>query len=271
METYLNMLSEDKFYDLVKTYKFIANKSLGQNFLINPSTCKNIVTKLDIDSEDNILEIGGGLGSLTYFLSQQKGDKTIIDIDEKMLGFLQENFKNIGDLRIKYQNILKYDLTRFTKIIGNLPYYITSSIIEHVLLNAVNAKKIVLMCQKEVYPKLLPSSKSPLSIFLNYVCKISSPYNVSRNNFVPVPHVDSVVFELVPNENIKDLSNKDLFKLISAMFIYRRKTILNSLAAYIGNKEKALVYLQKSNINEMLRPEQIDINGYKTLLKILKS
>lgn len=265
------MLSEDKFYELVKTYKFIANKSLGQNFLINPIACQNIVSKLEIEKDDNILEIGGGLGSLTYFLAQEKGKKTIIDIDEKMLGFLRENFKNIDDLQIKYQNILKCELSGFTKIIGNLPYYITSSIIECILLNGVNAKKIVLMCQKEVYPKLLSSTKSPLSIFLNYVCKISSPYNVTRNNFVPVPHVDSVVFELIPNKNIKESTNKDLFKLMSAMFIYRRKTILNCLTAYVGSKEKALEYLKKSNINEMLRPEQIDIEGYKTLLKVLKS
>lgn len=265
------MLSETKYYELIKSYKFIANKSLGQNFLIDSNTCKNIVLKLDCGDSDNILEIGGGLGSLTYFLAASDGKKTIIDIDEKMLGFLRENYQNVKDLTINYQNVLKCDLSSYTKIIGNLPYYITSSIIEYILLRAVNAKKIVLMCQKEVYPKLLKSNISPLSIFLNYVANISAPMNVSRNNFVPIPHVDSTVFELTPNENIKNSENAELYKFICAMFLHRRKTILNCLTSHIGNKEKSLDILKKAKINDMFRPEQLNIEEYKTLFRVLKS
>jgi len=265
------MLNEANFYSLVKQYKFIANKSLGQNFLIEPRICENIIQKLEISDCDNSLEIGGGLGSLTYFLSQQKGKKTIIDIDENMLRFLRDNFENISDLQVKYQNILKLDLSIFTKIVGNLPYYITSSIIEHILLSATNVNKVVLMCQKEVFPKLLPSNISPLSILLNYVGKISGSMNVSRNSFTPIPHVDSVVFEFIPNENIKNQENKELYKLICAMFLHRRKTILNCLTAHLRNKEDALEALNSAGINVMLRPEQINIEQYKTLFKVLKS
>jgi len=265
------MLSTDKYFELVKSYKLIANKSLGQNFLIDTKAAEEIVSKLEINESDSILEIGAGLGSLSYFLAKQQGHKVLIDIDEKMLGFLQENYGNEPDFEVKRQNILKADLQGFSKIIGNLPYYITSGIIEYLLLHATDAKIMVLMCQKEVYPKLLSTNKSPLSIILNYVCEISSPMNVGRNSFTPVPHVDSVVFTLKTNSNIQNEENKELYKLMTRLFLHRRKTILNCMSAIGKSKEESKEILRKAAISEMLRPEQLSIENYKTLLKVLKS
>ena len=264
------MKSKEKYFEEIKTYKILANKLLGQNFLINPIFAENIVEKLDIFDKDNVLEIGAGLGSLSYFLVQKKAHTTLIDIDERMLSFLNNNYGEEKNVIIKRMNVLKEDLSTYNKIIGNLPYYITSSIIEHILLNATSAEKIVLMTQKEVYPKLLKNFKSPLSLLLNYVCDISSPINVSRNNFSPVPHVDSVVFILTPNSNIKLSENKELYKLISQLFLYRRKTILNCLTSLVKNKETAMRIIQNLGVDINLRPEQLDINFYISLLKQLK-
>ena len=265
------MLDKAKYFDEVKSYKFIANKSLGQNFLVDSTIAEKIVKKLNLEEDDTTLEIGAGLGSLSYFLVQEKGTKTLIDVDEKMLAFLQEKFKNIEDLLVKRENILKSDLSGYSKIIGNLPYYITSGIIEHIVLNATNAKKIVLMCQKEVYPKLTKLNISPLSIMLNYVSEISSPMNVSRNSFAPVPHVDSVVFELTPNENIKNITNKDVYKLMSRLFLHRRKNILNCLSNVCESREEAKNVLDKCGLNENLRPEQLNIADFQKLFEVLKS
>lgn len=265
------MLDKTKYFEEVKSYKFIANKSLGQNFLVDANIAEKIVKKLDICEGDTVLEIGAGLGSLSYFLSQEKGYKTLIDVDEKMLQFLQEKFKNMQDLQVKRENVLKSNLSQYSKIIGNLPYYITSGIIEHIVLNGTNAKKVVLMCQKEVYPKLTKANVSPLSIMLNYVSEISNPMNVSRNSFAPVPHVDSVVFELVPNENIKNESNKDVYKLMCQLFLHRRKNILNCLSNVAGSREKAKEILEKCRLNENLRPEQLKINDFQNLYEVLKS
>lgn len=265
------MLDKTKYFDEVKSYKLIANKSLGQNFLINSTIAEKIVEKLEVSDSDNVLEIGAGLGSLSYFLAQKSGKKTLIDIDEKMLWFLQEKYKNVPDLLVKRQNILKADLTEFTKIIGNLPYYITSGIIEHILLNAINAKKVVLMCQKEVYPKLTKANISPLSIMLNYVSSISSPMNVSRNAFAPVPHVDSVVFELNINENIKNQSNKGVYKLMCKLFLHRRKNILNCLSTVCKTKEEGKTVLNRCGLNENLRPEQLRIEDFQKLFEVLQS
>ena len=247
----------------------IANKSLGQNFLINATTAEKIVSLLEINEKDRVLEIGAGLGSLSVFLAKTPGFSELIDVDERMLMFLEEQFKGVKNIEIKRRNILKYDLKGFTKIVGNLPYYITSGIIEKLLLDAKDAKKMVLMTQKEVYPKLLAANKSPLSLFLNYVCDISSPIEVGRNNFAPVPHVDSVVFVLTPNKNIKNEENEKLFKTMKQLFLLRRKNILNNLTNLVKNKEKAREILEKMRIDTNKRPEELPIEFYINLLKMI--
>ena len=263
------MLSEKEYFETIKSYKLLANKSLGQNFLINPDASQSIVNLLDIDSNDNVLEIGAGLGSLSYFLCQKNSKIKLIDIDERMLMFLNEHFGSNKNVIIRRQNILKDDLSSFSKIVGNLPYYITSGIIEKILLDGINAKKIVLMTQKEVYPKLLSSYKSPLSLFLNYVADISASKEINRNNFSPIPHVDSCVFVLTPNGNIKNPENKKLLKLIQQLFLLKRKNILNNLTNVIHDKERAKVLLDDLKVDYNKRPEELEISFYINLLKLL--
>lgn len=262
-------MNEKEYFEKIKSYKLIANKSFGQNFLINVQTAEKIVSLLEVNEKDKVLEIGAGLGSLSYFLAKTSGNCELIDIDERMLMFLEENFKDAKNITVKRQNILKYDLSGFTKIIGNLPYYITSSIIEKLLLDGKDATKFVVMTQKEVYPKLLKTNKSPLSLFLNYVAEISLPIEVGKNNFAPIPHVDSVVFEIVPNNNIRNKDNEKLFKLMKQLFLLRRKNILNNLSNVTKNKEKAREILNKMNIDINKRPEELPIEFYINLLKLL--
>ena len=262
-------MNEKDYFEKIKSYKLIANKSLGQNFLINPQVAAKIVSLLNIKEEDSILEIGAGLGSLSYFLAKSPAKSQLIDVDERMLMFLDEEFKDAKNIEVKRQNILKHELNGFNKIIGNLPYYITSGIIEKLMLDAKDAEAIVLMTQKEVYPKLLSSNKSPLSLFLNYVADVSSPIDVGRNNFAPVPHVDSVVFVLTPNRNIKNEENKRLFKVMKQLFLLRRKNILNNLSNFVKNKEKAREILEKMGIDSNKRPEELPIEFYINLLKML--
>ena len=262
-------MNEKEYFEKIKSYKLIANKSLGQNFLINSQVAEKIVSLLEIKEKDKVLEIGAGLGSLSYFLEKSPGFSELIDVDERMLMFLNEQFKDSKNIEVKRQNILKYDLSNFNKIIGNLPYYITSGIIEKLLLDAKNAEVMVLMTQKEVYPKLLKTNKSPLSLFLNYLADISSPIDVGRNNFAPVPHVDSVVFVIRPNENIKNKDNEKLFKVMKQLFLLRRKNILNNLTNLVKNKEKAREILKKMQIDTNKRPEELPIEFYIDLLKLI--
>ena len=262
-------MNDKEYFENIKSYKLIANKSLGQNFLINPDIAKQIVRMLKIQAGDKVLEIGAGLGSLSYFLAKSPGKSDLIDIDERMLAFLNDQFKDFDNVEVKRQNILKCNLEGYNKIIGNLPYYITSSIIEKLLLDGQNAELMVLMTQKEVFPKLLRAYKSPLSLFLNYVAEISYPIDVNRNNFAPIPHVDSVVFTLKPNENIKNPNNLRLYKTMKQLFLLRRKNILNNLANFVQNKEKAREILEKMGVNTNKRPEELPIEFYVNLLKML--
>lgn len=262
-------MNDKEYFEKVKSYKLIANKSLGQNFLINPQIAEKIVGLLNLKDNDRVLEIGAGLGSLSYFLSKSNSHSELIDIDERMLMFLEEQFKNNKNITIKRQNILKHELSGFNKIIGNLPYYITTSILEKLLLDGKNAETMVLMTQKEVYPKLLKTNKSPLSLFLNYVADISAPMEVGKNNFAPIPHVDSVVFVITPNKNIKSEENKKLFKTMKQLFLLRRKNILNNLTNLLKNKEKAREILGKMGIDTNKRPEELGIEFYIDLLKMI--
>ena len=125
------------------------------------------------------------------------------------------------------------------------------------------------MTQKEVYPKLLKSNTSPLSLFLNYVADISSPMEVGKNNFAPIPHVDSVVFIITPNENIKNESNARLFKTMKQLFLLRRKNILNNLTNLVKDKEKAREILEKMKIDTNKRLEELGIEFYIDLLKLI--
>ena len=263
-------MNQEQFYNEVKSYKLIANKSLGQNFLINPEVCQKIVNALDLKENDLCLEIGAGLGSLSYQLVEKPAKSTLIDIDERMLSFLNDHFSKCNNITIKRMNVLKEDLSQYTKIIGNLPYYITSGIIESILLGATNIECAVLMVQKEVLLKLNSNEVSPLSMLLKYVGRTENVINVSKVNFAPIPHVDSAVFKFVPNENIKNENNKVLYKLICKLFLLRRKTILNNLTSLIGNKDKSNELLSKLNTNPLLRPEQLNIEFYINLLNLLK-
>lgn len=265
-------MNKSEYFELVKSYKLLANKSLGQNFLIDSDKAESIVAKLDINEGDNVLEIGAGLGSLSYFLTKSKAHVTLIDVDDNMINFLSEHLENGTNIFIKRQNIFKEDILNYSKIVGNLPYYITSGIIEYILLNAKNVKLIVLMVQKEVYSRLIDKKEvTPLTLLMNHVASISSCVNVGRNSFAPIPHVDSAYFALTPNENIKNKDNISLYKLMSKIFLYRRKTVLNCLTSLIGNKEEAAKLLAECSTSLSARPEQLDIKFYLKLLNLLKS
>ena len=112
-------MNKETFFQDIKSYKFLANKSLGQNFLIESDIASNIVNTLSLENGDSVLEIGAGLGSLSYFLVNSTNNVTLIDVDENMINILKDKFKDTNVVRA---NILKYDISSFNKIIGNLPY-----------------------------------------------------------------------------------------------------------------------------------------------------
>lgn len=266
-------MTEDKYFENIKTYRLLAKKEVGQNFLIDAGKAKAIVDLLEAKEGERVLEIGCGAGSLTYFLSLSEAKVDAIDIDEAMVAKLQEDFKGVGNLEIKQGNAMDFDYGPYDKIIGNLPYYITSGIIEEVLLKAEKATLFVFMVQKEAYQRLsAPTGSkdySPLNILLSYLTNLKRCFVVGPSAFVPPPRVESLVFIAKKKNPVDQKEAKRLYKLCKGVFINRRKTIFNNLKNYLGDANKASDALVKAGINPQDRPENITPEGYLKLLKSL--
>ncbi len=263
----------NKYFSSIKELKFLAKKEVGQNFLIDPDIAKKIVSLLELNESDNVLEIGCGAGSLSYFLSFGPAKATLIDIDESMLCKLQTDFKENEYLNIQYGNAMKFDYSPYGKIVGNLPYYITSSIIEKTLIGAKNASKMVFMIQKEAADRIMApvntKDYSPLSVYLSLVAKSKRVFNVSRHCFVPEPHVDSSVILIEFNKKHDENSFK-AFKLSQSLFLKRRKTIYNNLKNLLHDELKAKETLEKASIDLNKRPEEIAPEQYLILTKLIE-
>lgn len=266
-------MDEAKYFEKVAEYKLLAKHEVGQNFLVDPVVAHRIVDLAEISESDKVLEIGSGAGSLSFFIEQQAKEADLIDIDEGLIAKVTDDFKESKNLNIQLGNAMKWDYEPYTKIISNLPYYITSAILERILLNAKALKKGVFMVQKEVIARLNApvgnDNYGPLTILIKYRTKYSKGFVVSRNSFVPAPHIESSVFVLdVINDNVEEAVK--LYSLCSAMFLHKRKTILNNLGSYLKDNEKAKTVLEKAKIPENKRPQELGLDMYLSLLSALE-
>ncbi len=270
----MKFASQQAFFDFIKTLRFIASKELGQNFLVNEYIAENIVAKAKIHKDDRVLEIGAGFGSLSYFISLGEGEITLLDVDPKVISFLNDQFGQKTNVKIVQESILKHDISQYHKIIGNLPYYITSDTIQYCLLNARQAKTMIFMIQKEVLPRLIArfgeDGYGPLALLLSFLGKTKRVFNVAKNNFVPAPKVDSVVVEIVLHENNDYETAEKLVKITNSLFHHRRKTVRNNLRIYLDDIEKADKVLSELGVDGSKRPEELNLDFYLTLIKQLK-
>ena len=163
-------INRSNILDIVNNSNAHPDKDYGQNFLVEPEVCKKIVNALDTQKDESVLEIGPGLGSLTHFLNEQTKNLTVVDIDERMIAFLKLIYK---DVNIVQNDIRKHAVSIYDKIIGNLPYNITSETIVYLLLNAIKAKKIVLMILQKLQLHLLHLQYYFKNFFLVLILLIS--------------------------------------------------------------------------------------------------
>lgn len=267
-------MNKNEFYANIKSMKHIAKKSIGQNFIFDSETCEKIADSLNSQLTSNVLEIGPGLGSLSLPLSNNTRKLTLVDIDPIMINNLKSLFSTNNDVTIIQQNILKTDISKFDYIIGNLPYYITTDIIEYILTHAYNAKRVVLMVQKEVYARLKADIKSeqynPISIYISHVAQIKQIMNVSRHVFAPEPHVDSLLFSIDFDLSKHTPESVDLYYFIKNIFLHRRKTIQNNLKSLGKSEEEIINALNSLNIPPNKRPEELTIDLFIKLQNVLK-
>ena len=264
------MKDRESFFEEVNSFKFLAKKEVGQNFLIDASAAERIVSLLDVQENDCVLEIGCGAGSLTFFLNEIKAHGEAIDIDEAMLEKCRKDFPD-SNMNIIQGNAMRWDYSKYTKIVGNLPYYITSGILEKVLLGASNCKKMAIMVQKEAADRLLSPVGSkdygPLNILLSLSGSLKREFKVPRSSFAPAPHVDSAVLSYIYKDNRDIELLGKVYSLASSLFLQRRKTIANNLKTVMKDQTKVTNILLAAKIDPSKRPEQLTPEEYLTLTK----
>lgn len=271
----MNLREETEF--ILKKYGLRANKKLGQNFLINEEIINQIIEKADVNKNDTIIEIGPGLGSLTAKLLENANKVIAIELDSNMSNILKERFCLYDNFELIEKDVLKVDLNEIVekydsvKVVANLPYYITTPIIMKLLEEKLKLKSITVMVQKEVGERFcaVPNSKEygAITISINYYTKPEIIIDVPKENFEPMPEVDSCVIKLdVRNVPPVELKNeKDFFNLIKAGFSQRRKTINNSLASMGISKEKIKNVLEKLGIDSKLRAENLTMEQFSDI------
>lgn len=258
-------MNEVTYFEGIRQLKLLAKKEVGQNFLVDSEIAERIVNLLD-NVEGPVLEIGSGAGSLTYHLVEKGFETTAIDIDPGLVSKLQNDFEKHPNIKVLQENVLKTDLSKYRQIIGNLPYYITSKILEKVLLNSKNCIKTVFMIQKEAYSRIVakPGSKDygPLGILMSIMGTPKKEFVVPPSAFVPAPHVESVVFSYSFDRIDENYDAESFYKFLNAIFATRRKTVLNNLKGIIKNGQQAESLLHKAGLSlderaENIRPEAL--------------
>ena len=254
---------------LLEKYQLQAAKKYGQNFLIDLNTIKKIVETTPVDKETCVIEVGPGIGALTEQLSYKAAHVRCYEIDTRLKDVLNESLGEFDNIEIIFQDFLTVDLKavveEFKKeykkvcIVANLPYYITTDILEHIISSGAPLTSIHAMVQKEVALKYTdPHFKSPLTLMIESVGDISLDMNVSKNVFSPAPRVDSAILSI----RIHKPYNPLLTPILNKAFTQKRKTIYNNLKEGFENP---LDVLEQCHIDKSKRPEQLSIDDYLRL------
>lgn len=274
------ILEETKF--IMKKYGITANKSLGQNFLIDDESVNKIVESANIEKEDLVIEIGPGLGTLTNELVERAGKVIAIELDDRMIGILKDRFHLCKNFELIHEDVLKVNLQELiqenkkegniknVKIVANLPYYITTPIIMKLLEDKLQITSITVMVQKEVADRItaIPGEKltGAITYSVYYYAEPSKVTFVSKDCFIPSPEVDSEVIQLrIRKEPTIVLENEEMFfKVIKASFMQRRKTLLNGLtnAGLINSKEQGKKLLEDLRLPITTRGENLTIEQF---------
>lgn len=255
---------------------------LGQHFLIDDTVAEKIVSALELNYNDTVLEIGAGKGMLSKKIVGKVKKLYLVELDNKLCNLLLNKLYGCQNFEIINEDFLKLDLTKFVsqenklKIVGNIPYSITSAILHKIYAVADSVWKVcVLMLQKEVAEKLVAqpntSSFSKLTLITNFYTKTEFLFEVSKESFTPKPKVTSAVVRFFPNYEFVNYKLKDtLLKLIDFSFQHKRKTVLNSISMCL-KIDKSLIkkLVENSGINLDCRAHQLGLDDYIKLTEKL--
>mgnify|MGYP000922699468 FL=1 len=270
---------------ILERHGFTFKRSFGQNFLTDTNILQKIVDTAEIDENVNVIEIGPGIGALTEFLAENAAEVMTFEIDERLVPILADTLRDFDNVRVVNEDILKSDLQARIKefanpnlpikVVANLPYYITTPILMHLIESGIPFSEFVVMMQREVADRISaqPNSKSygSLSIAVQYYMTAKVAFIVPRTVFVPAPNVDSAILKMVrrdqPAVGVKD--EAFYFKVSKASFTHRRKTLWNNLTSYFGKSNEVKTKLESALDNAELSPsvrgEALDLQEFARL------
>lgn len=253
-------------------------KRLGQNFLIDKNIQKKIIKGLELKSSETVLEIGSGSGEFTAPIADRIKKVYAVEIDPDLYGALEENIKDYPNVVVIKKDILKLRLEKYflkfsgkLKVFGNIPYYISTPIIEKLLGFRKKINTIYITVQKEFAKRIVaqPGSKiyGSLSCFVQYYTEPKIIFEIKKGSFYPMPKVDSCFLKLTVRKKTQLSKDKEkiLFRIIRAAFNQRRKALRNSLKR-VFPKEKLESYLQNYSIDKNTRPEDLTYQDFTNLI-----
>ena len=240
-------------------------KSLGQNFLTSQGILKKIVDASNLNEDDIVLEIGPGIGTLTFELAKHCKKVIAIEKDGEMVKILKQN--SLNNVEIINADFLEIDLDSlgFNKVVANLPYYITSPVIQKLLQSS--AQEMILMIQKEVGQRICssPPKMNILAISIQFYSNPKILFPVSKGNFWPRPKIDSTVIKLIKKQK-PDINEKLFFQIVKAGFSHNRKQLVNNLSSELKlDKEKVKEWLLKNKIDFKARAETLEVKDWINL------
>ena len=276
---------------LLAQYGIHARKKYGQNFLIDGNIVRGIVEAAGIGTEDCVLEIGPGIGTMTQYLSEAAGRVVCVEIDENLRPVLAQTLEDCGNVEVIWQDILKTDLKELAekynagkplKVVANLPYYVTTPILLYLLEEKGRFESITVMVQKEVAERICagPGSREygALSLAVQYYSRPEAVLRVSPSCFIPRPAVESSVLHLKAYAQPPvEAEEGFLFALIRASFNQRRKTLANGLSHGFRYKDRTLTRAEVEEALEAMglpadvRGEKLSLEQFAELSRILVS
>ena len=275
---------------VLERHGFTFKKSFGQNFLTDTNILQKIVDTAEIDDQVNVIEIGPGIGALTEFLAERVAQVMAFEIDHRLVPILADTLRDFDNVTVVNEDILKVDLAQHIqnfknpdlpiKVVANLPYYITTPILMHLIESGIPFSEFVVMMQKEVADRISaqPNTKAygSLSIAVQYYMTAKVAFIVPRTVFVPAPNVDSAILKMVrrPEPAVAVEDESFFFKISKASFTHRRKTLWNNLTGYFGKteevKDKLTKALDQAGLSPSVRGEALSLEEFASLADALK-
>lgn len=261
---------------IIRRFGLSLSKRLGQNFLISEQAVNQIVASASLSSQDTVLEIGPGIGTLTQGLAETGARVVAVELDAKLIEVLATTLAGYDNVRVVHGDILKTDISREIqaekyKVVANLPYYITTPIIMTLLERRLPIELLVTMVQKEVAQRMTasPGGKDygALSVAVQYYTDPELLFDVPPNAFIPAPAVDSSVVRCTVREKppVDIVDERQFFRIVKGAFSQRRKTLANALKTTGLSSGHIAAMLEQAQINPMRRGETLSLAEFAAI------